>query len=129
MSVFLFAVLFGGAVQASPGIPSSPSPVVSVKNRANNTFGTFMAHRQGRGVSLSWTVAFPADVAYYGVQRSYDGEFFETIYDCPGSSISRNRYNDNAVYPGVIYYKIVAFNNDGSIIESNTQSVRIVSRR
>ncbi|MCU0382175.1 MAG: hypothetical protein MUE58_13390 [Chitinophagaceae bacterium] len=129
MSVFLFALLVGGTIQAHPVQPSSPSPLVTLKNRANNAFGMFMAHRQGKGVSLSWTVAMPSEVAYYGIQRSYDGEFFETIYDMPGNSSSRCRYSDKDVYPGVIHYRIVAFNNDGSIIESAVESVRIVSRK
>jgi hypothetical protein len=128
MSVFLFAVLMGGATQAHPIQPSSPSPMVTVKSNANNAFGMFMAHRKGKGVSLSWTVALPGEVAAYGIQRSYDGEFFDTIDEMPGGNSARFRFNDMDVFPGVIYYRVVAYNKDGSTTESPVESVRIVSR-
>jgi hypothetical protein len=127
MSLVLFVMLIGSASSADPVQPSSA--IGTSKNRANNAFGMFMAHRQGKGISLNWTVAMPGEVAYYGIQRSYDGDYFDNIGEVMGGSSSRCKYNDSDVFPGVIYYRIIAFNQDGTIMESPVETVRIVSRK
>ena len=89
----------------------------------------FMVHRQGNGVTLMWTVAFPGQVAGYVIERSYDGEFFETISELSRNNNSRCRFTDNNVYPGYISYRVKAIMQDGSVEESGVETIRIVSRK
>jgi hypothetical protein len=129
MSALLCALIMGMTSQAAPvvGVPQSPRQHVVLQAQAD--FGAFMAHRQGKGVTLAWSMTAPADVAYYSIQRSYDGEFFEPVDEVMGSGSARSRYTDRNVYPGIIHYKVVAFCNDGTIVESPVEIVRIVSRK
>ena len=129
MSALLCALVMGMTTQASPVVGVSHSLTQQVVLQAPADFGMFMAHRQGKGVTLAWSMTSPADVAYYSIQRSYDGEFFEPVDEVMGSGSARSRYTDRNVYPGIIHYKVVAFCNDGSIVESTVEIVRIVSRK
>jgi hypothetical protein len=128
MSVFL---IFLFAIGSSFAKTSQPSPIVfaSIKNHANNQFGMFLIHRQGKDVAMMWTVANPGQVARYEILRSYDGEFFDTIKELPGSNGSRCRYTDCGVYAGYIHYKVRAIMQDESVVESDIETIRIVSRR
>lgn len=128
MSVFLFLLMASGA---SFAISSQQSPLVftSIKNHANNQFGMFLIHRQGKDVAMMWTVANPGQVARYEIFRSYDGEFFDIIKDMPANSGSRCRYTDRDVYAGYIHYKVRAIMHDESVVESEIETIRIVSRR
>jgi hypothetical protein len=128
MSVFFFILIITGSSFAETS-HFPPSALPTLKNHANNPFGMFMAHRQGKGITLVWSVAFPGQVAGYEIQRSYDGDFFETISDMPGSNNSRSKFTDSNVYPGYIHYKVRAIMNDGTVEESVVQTIRIVSRK
>jgi len=102
-------------------LPTS-TPTVSV-----SSFKSFRIHRQGNGVALSWEPT--AHVQHFVIERSYDGEFFETVntVGCNGTSI--HRYNDENVFPGYIHYRITAVNADGSSEASPVQMIRIVQRK
>ena len=128
MSVFLFLLVASGSSFAKT---SQPSPIVfaSKKNHASIQFGMFLIHRQGKDVAMMWTVANPGQVAQYEILRSYDGEFFDTIKEMPGSNGSRCRYTDCGVYAGYIHYKVRAIMQDGSSVESDVETIRIVSRQ
>jgi hypothetical protein len=128
MSVFLFLLIAAGSSIAKT---SQPSPIVfaSIKNHANNQFGMFLVHRQGKDVAMMWTVANPGQVARYEILRSYDGEFFDIIKEMPGGNGSRCRHTDIGVYAGYIHYKVRAIMHDESVEESEVETIRIVSRR
>jgi hypothetical protein len=128
MSVFLFLLFAAGSSFAKT---SQPAPIVfsSIKNHANNQFGMFLIHRQGKDVAMMWTVSNPGQVARYEILRSYDGEFFDTIKDMPGGNGSRCRYTDSNVYAGYIHYKVRAIMHDESVVESDVETIRIVSRK
>ena len=68
-------------------------------------------------------------VAGFIIERSYDGIYFEEIDQVNVEISGRQRYNDNAVYPGFVHYRIVAMMEDGSSEASETAVVRIVSRK
>lgn len=88
-------------------------------------FSTFQAHRKHNGVALAWTVNAPG-IEEFIIERSYDGTFFETIDHVPPAPGARNRYEDNTVLPGYIYYRAKAVLADGTIDYSETVMVRIV---
>ena len=128
MCFILFVLILSGNSFANES-HLSPSPITTLKNHANNNFGMFMVHRQGNGVTLVWTVAFPGQVTGYVIERSYDGEFFESISELSGNNNSRCRFTDNNVYPGYISYRVKAIMQDGSVEESGVETIRIVSRK
>ena len=100
-----------------------------LNNRAaSGCFEQFQAHRQGKaGILLTWAVSDPSVVGF-SVERSYDGEFYESIASVNFSNARTYRYKDDGVYPGRIYYRIVAQKSDGSSESSVTDVVRIVQR-
>ena len=92
----------------------------------NGCFNSFRAHRQGKaGVSLNWTITTP-DIVQFMVERSYDGEFFEPVNPVNFNGSSSYKYHDNGIYPGRIYYRIMAVKTDGSSECSQVEMVRIV---
>ena len=99
---------------------------VSVK--ANNTasFQRFIAHRQQNDVSLQWCMTTNAGVAGFIIERSYDGVYFDYLGETGVSNGAWTRYRDNAVFPGYVYYRIIAVMEDGSSTESDVEMVRIV---
>lgn len=103
-------------------LPTS-TPSVSV-----TSFKSFRIHRQGSGVALSWEPT-SANVQQFVIERSYDGEFFETVtaLGCNGTTI--HRFIDENVFPGYIHYRITAVNADGSSEASPVQMIRIVQRK
>jgi hypothetical protein len=92
-----------------------------------NGFKFFRVHRQGSGVAMSWACTSP-NVASFIVERSYDGDFFESAADvnCNGSDL--HKFAETDVFPGIIYYRIKAVKSDGSTEMSAVASVRIVRR-
>src|SRR5215203_2215912 len=84
------------------------------KQSANGCFDQFRAHRQGKaGIDLTWSVSAP-DVVGFSVERSYDGDFFEGIGSVNFNGARMYKHTDSGVYPGRIYYRIVALKSDGS---------------
>jgi hypothetical protein len=107
---------------------TSPAPQTSSKIFSVNNFGNFNVHRQHNSAALSW-IFNSADVAGFVIQRSYNGTSFHVIDQVGTSTANWNRYLDNTVEPGTIYYKVVAVMTDGSREESPVTSVRIVRHR
>src|SRR5436190_16336135 len=65
-------------------------------------FDNFNAHRQGKaGILLTWSVSAP-DVVGFSVERSYDGDFYESIGNTNANSARSYRFKDDGVYPGRI---------------------------
>jgi hypothetical protein len=100
-----------------------------LNNRATaGCFDQFQAHRQGKaGILLTWAVSDPGVVGF-SVERSYDGDFYESIASVDFNNARTYRYKDEGVYPGRIYYRIVAHKSDGSSESSLIDVVRIVQR-
>lgn len=101
-----------------------PAHVSSVST-SSGVFSTFQAHRKQNGAALAWTVNTPG-IDEFVIERSYDGSFFETIDHVPPATSARNRYDDNSVLPGYIYYRAKAVLADGTVDYSETVMVRIV---
>jgi hypothetical protein len=97
-----------------------------LNQQSDNCFNSFRAHRQGKaGVSLVWTVS-SSDITQFVVERSYDGEFFDNVNPVDFNGSSSYKYNDKEIYPGVIYYRVVAVKSDGTTECSPVETVRIV---
>jgi len=129
-SLLLFALLSTGSIaNANSGNTGIKSSSYSADNKAVAIFGKLDAHRQQQGVGLTWTVLSTEGIAGFIIERSYDGFYFEEIAQVNSDPSARNRYNDSAVFPGFLYYRIIAIFEDGSSDTSETTVVRIVSRK
>ena len=95
----------------------------------NEVFGRFHAHRQHNGIALTWYTINVENVNSFIIERSYDGIYFENIDEVAVSNSADNHYNDNQVFPGYLYYRIGAVMNDGTILYSDIEMIRIVSRK
>ena len=117
--------LLVGATPIKPGV--SQQDTTSVEFKSGNVFSFFNAHREGRnGTALMWSVSTSGNVLDFEIQRSYDGEFFDPIYDQACINIARYNWKDNDVFPGYIYYRIAAHLINGDVIYSDVQVVHIV---
>jgi hypothetical protein len=129
-SLLLITLLSAGSIaNANSGNPEAKSPSYSANKNVVANFGKLNAHRQQQGVALTWTVLSAEGIAGFIIEQSYDGFYFEEIAQVNSDETGRNRYFDNAVYPGFIYYRVTAVYEDGSSETSETTVVRIVSRK
>jgi hypothetical protein len=104
---------------------SSFTAQVATSVNQTSPVNSLRAHRQGSGVALSWSAASP-DAVSFVIEKSYDGDFFDTLTEVNFNGGSSYKFVDNSVFPGVIYYRIKTVNTDGSVDCSTTESVRIV---
>jgi hypothetical protein len=96
------------------------------QQQSDNCFSSFRAHRQGKaGVTSAWTVS-SNDIVQFIVERSYDGEFFDSVDSVDFNGSSSYKYTDKEIYPGLIYYRIAAVKSDGTTEYSPVETVRIV---
>ena len=122
---FSLLVLAGSAT-----VPSSENAKNATESKASfSPFSSFRGHKQGSGITLLWSISNPGQIQRFEVQRSYDGEFFDTISELYCEGNSRFKCSDRDVYPGFIYYRIAAFNAAGTVEYSPIEVVRIVSRK
>jgi hypothetical protein len=92
-----------------------------------NSFNYLRAHRQGKNVAMTWSVN-NLDVTGFVVERSYDGDFYESIGNVGFNGSAGYKFTDNSVFPGRIYYRINAVHSDGTSEYSPIEAVRIVQR-
>jgi hypothetical protein len=123
-ALFILGTLVASATSLElPKYTYASAPALSAPASAG-IFSTFQAHRKQNGVALAWTVN--AAVEEFVIERSYDGSYFETLDHVPPATGARNRYDDNTVLPGYIYYRAKAVLADGTVDYSATVMVRIV---
>ena len=97
-------------------------------NSTTSCFDAFRVHRQGKAnVDLTWATS-GTDIVAVSIERSYDGEFFEAIGSKSFNGSATYRHKDLNVFPGMIYYRIIAVKADGSTEYSPVDAVRIVQR-
>ena len=125
----LVVLLTVSASASAEPIPANNLHVSKIVAKSSEVFGAFHIHRQGDFASLNWNVTSDAATSFV-IERSYDGEFFTEIAEV-GSDPSRwNRYIDNTVEPGIIYYRMTAYDANGdSLGISSTESVKIVKHK
>jgi hypothetical protein len=128
--LFAAILLSGSATFANHSVEpvNSGKKEIFSKKIAGN-FRRVQAHRQQQGVGLSWTVLSTQGILGFVIERSYDGIYFEEVGEAVCESSGRHRFNDAAVYPGYLHYRIVAVMEDGSTETSETIVLRIVSRK
>jgi hypothetical protein len=98
----------------------------SVSAATQDMFGYFRTHRQGKGVSLNWSVTSMHEVAGFIVERSYDGDFFEVISQLQATSSMKYSWKDEGVFPGYTHYRIGCVMSDGTTHYTPVEIIRIV---
>lgn len=132
-SILLVTILFTGIFSSNTfAAQENTNPLPNFKINKNSTtvvFSAFNVHRQQTGVSLNWIVSPITDISSFVIKRSYDGLNFMVIDEVLPQSASWNRYRDNTAFPGYIWYQIDAVLNDGTVVSSTIEQVRIVSKK
>ena len=103
-------------------------------SKPSSVFGSFRTHRQGKGVTASWTVAVPDGVSEFTVQRTYEDPtdiyaYWENVGSVSFNSTRSFTYTDSDVTPGTISYRVVARMTDGTTSTSDFSQERIISRK
>lgn len=88
---------------------------------------SFTARHIGRHTLLEWSTATETDNDYFGIERSPDGQRFETIGRVEGAGTTQTQrdyaFTDHAPLPGFAYYRLRQTNYDGSVAYSPIVSV------
>ncbi|MFN6946981.1 MAG: T9SS type A sorting domain-containing protein [Cytophagaceae bacterium] len=99
---------------APSGTTACPTPV---------EFLYFQGEHKGGANNLSWATASEKNSDYYNVQRSYDGQSWQSIgiVKAAGnsSSILKYAFSDASYKEDVIYYRLEQVDFDGSVMYSN----------
>ena len=127
VSAFFALVLVASTTDLSAGvIPSTKTVPVQT---FNSSFGSFRAHRDGKGITLSWSTATPQDIDAFEVEWSYDGEFYECVASASCDNSTRFKFAHANAIAGYNYYRVAAHKKDGTVEYSQVEVVRIVSRK
>jgi hypothetical protein len=127
ISVTTFAVLVMLVVAPNVNAANTPLPVAN-KLLLSQSFSYFKVHRMADDASLNWGVTDPQAALSFSIWRSYDGVYFDQLDVVEATGYATYKYRDNTVFPGTIYYYIVAHQADGTVT-SDTEVLRIVKRK
>jgi hypothetical protein len=105
----------------------APFPIAQ-KAILAQSFSYFKVHRMADDASLNWGVTDPQAALSFTIWRSYDGVYFEQLDEVEATGYATYKYRDNTVFPGTIYYYVVAHQADGTVA-SGTEVLRIVKRK
>jgi hypothetical protein len=115
----------------SPSSENNGSAKVSAPQ--NTEFAFFRVHRQGKGaITASWGVTSASGVAGFLVQRTYQDptdpySFWEDLSTVVCNPSRSFKYTDSSVFPGLVYYRVVAQMTDGTTVTSTVSGLRILS--
>lgn len=84
----------------------------------------FSGRQVGKEVQLDWHTADESGVSSFQIERSLDGQEFETIGSTPAGTAGDHRYYDMAIN-GKIYYRLKAINEDQNVEYSNIIVVQV----
>ncbi|MGB3074550.1 MAG: T9SS type A sorting domain-containing protein, partial [Chitinophagales bacterium] len=78
---------------------------------------SFECHPQGNVITIDWTTASELNNDHFLLEKSYDGEHYETLATVPGKAFSSLPSNyfmlDNHPYPGNNYYRLSQTDKNG----------------
>ena len=91
----------------------------------------FEAHVKTSGVLLSWETASEINNNYFNVERSSDGDKFESIGVIPGSGTTTQNHTYSFTDPdpgiGIFYYRLKQIDYDGGYSYSDVVAVKLNS--
>lgn len=107
--------------------------VAEAKNKPGSHFSFFRAHRQGKGITLTWGLNTSEEIAGFTVQRTYEDPndpyaFWEDVSIIESNSSRSFKYTDTNALAGTTSYRVIAWTNGGDTIVSEVTAIRIMSR-
>lgn len=127
------AILFTAAWTAPvPVNDNSTETVIAATKPTANGISSVRSHRQGRGVTTSWSVDASEGVVTFLLQRTYEDPndeyaVWEDVTSMACNGARSYKATDDGVFPGNITYRVKGLKADGSSIVSVYTSVRIVA--
>ena len=121
--------LSGMAFNTNPGQYSNGKTlqIKSAKQDVQELMKYFRVHRQGKSaVSVGWGMTSQAGIDKFIVERSYDGDFFDPVTEITPTSAMKYSVKDDGIFPGYIHYRIGCLLDNGTMIYSDVEIVRIV---
>ena len=100
----------------------------SSQSAPSSCFNYFRLHRQAQGVAMTWATS-DNQIVQFVVEKSYDDYYYESAGAVNNNNNGSFKFVDNDVFPGFVYYRIMAIKADGSVECSPVESVRIVKRK
>lgn len=96
-------------------------------------FLSFEGEKKGRAVELTWQTATETNNEGFRVQRSADGQEWQTIGFVPGHGTTQNtqayRYTDDSPQRGLNYYRLQQIDYDGTSAYSSVVSINMGASR
>jgi hypothetical protein len=90
---------------------------------------SFTAEKTPQNVLLKWSTAMEKNFSHFVIEKSSDGINYEQAGIVFGSGNSSNQINytfeDYAIIPGIVYYRLKQVDLDGSVKYSEIRSVNI----
>ena len=129
--VSTIVILSGSSMNLSSYSPATVTK--QVRKTQNAEFAFFRTHRQtARGAVATWGLTSNVDVTGFDLQRTYQDptdpySMWEDVTSIPCTDERSFKYNDQDVFAGYIYYRVIAHMNDGSSVTSEVSGIRIVS--
>jgi len=120
-------------------ISSATTPAISadghctqISKRQDPGFAFLRAHRQGKGITITWGAVSGSPVVSYTIQKTYQDptdpySFWEDVYSTPADGSRASKFTDNNTFPGITNYRVVAQLEDGTSIVSEVSAVKIVA--
>lgn len=129
-TAILFTAAWTAPVPANEG--STKATVATATKPTANGISNVRSHRQGKGVTTSWSVDASEGVITFLLQKTYEDPndeyaVWEDVTSAACNGARSYKATDNSVYPGNITYRVKGMKADGSSIVSEYTSVRIVA--
>ena len=117
------------AFSPAPGVVQQTTSVSS----ALNDYAFIRAHRQGRGITLTWGMTTNTNLIGFDIEKTMEDpndpySQWLPVASVPGADERSFKINDNTVSPGTSNYRITAWYSDGRSSMSEIISVRINAR-
>jgi hypothetical protein len=131
ITVFSALVLSVFAMAFSP-VPGGVKQTASVSS-ALNDYAFLRAHRQGRGITLTWGMTTNSNLIGFDIEKTMEDpndpySVWMPVTNIPGANERSFKHNDNDVLPGTSNYRITAWYSDGRSSMSEIISVKINAR-
>jgi hypothetical protein len=130
-SLFLFA---GIQTSRATLLPPTTHSIIKPAVMSTCNFAFLRGHRKGAGTSLQWGMD-GAGAAKFIISRTYEFDPYDpyAVWEDAGSITADDSrmytFDDNAVYPGTITYKITAIMTDGSKLCSDFKQIQINKKK
>lgn len=122
----IIAVISSGFITPNEKPETGNATVTAV-----NDFSFLRAHRQGKGITVTWGVTNSAGLIGFDIEKTMQDpndpySVWESVATVPGSATRSFKHTDNSVLPGTTNYRITAWYADGRSSTSEIVAVKIM---